>query len=244
MINILKKLYLIFSYYRRKKLSFLISISKNNIQNITKQNKIYNQDEYSKQILYEKWCRKGKWLLYDEGILLLLSIDPATNKEILSEDLIQKINNLKFHASDCVKKGLLSVINIDKSEYKWEVNPIDLYHWAMVSRINISDEFNTLMTFVTQSVKNPNNSFSTNNKNLVDEIYQFHKEVVLGATTSLLANSPDICRDNEGKIDITIIVKKIIENERHWFNGCESKLSESDMTNLIKQYIAMAKPIY
>ncbi len=244
MINILKKLYLIFSYYRRKKLSSSISISKNNIQNITKQNKIYNQDEYSKQILYEKWCRKGKWLLYDEGILLLLSIDPATNKEILSEDLIQKINNLKFHASDCVKKGLLSVINIDKSEYKWEVNPVDLYHWAMVSRINISDEFNTLMTFVTQSVKNPNNSFSTNNKNLIDDIYQFHKEVVLGATTSLLANSPDICRDNEGKIDITIIVKKIIENERHWFNGCESKLSESDMTSLIKQYIAMSKPIY
>ena len=93
MINILKKLYLIFSYYRRKKLSSSISISKNNIQNIKKQNKIYNQDEYSKQILYEKWCRKGKWLLYDEGILLLLSIDPA-NKETLSEDLIEKINNL------------------------------------------------------------------------------------------------------------------------------------------------------
>ena len=243
MINILKKLYLIFSYYRRKKLSSSISISKNNIQNITKQNKIYIQDEYSKQILYEKWCRKGKWLLYDEGILLLLSIDPA-NKETLSKDLIEKVNNLKFHASDCVKKGLLSVINIDKLEYKWEVNPVDLYHWAMVSRINISDEFNTLMTFVTQSVKNANNSFSTNNKNFVDEIYQFHKEVVLGATTSLLVNSPDICRNYEGKIDSTIIVKKIIENERHWFNGCESKLSESDMTSLIKQYIAMAKPIY
>ena len=30
MINILKKLYLIFSYYRRKKLSSSISISKNN----------------------------------------------------------------------------------------------------------------------------------------------------------------------------------------------------------------------
>ena len=104
MINILKKLYLIFSYYRRKKLPSSISISKNNIQNITKQNKIYNQDKYSKQILYEKWCRKGKWLLYDEGILLLLSIDPA-NKETLSEDLIEKINNLKFHASDCVKRA-------------------------------------------------------------------------------------------------------------------------------------------
>ena len=243
MINILKKLYLIFSYYRRKKLSSLISISKNNIQNITKQNKIYNQDEYSKKILYEKWCRKGKWLLYDEGILILLSIDPA-NKETLSEDLIEKINNLKFHASDCVKNGLLSVINIEKSEYKWEVNPVDLYHWAMVSRIKISDEFTTLITFVTQSVKNANNSFSTSNKNFIDEIYQLHKEVVLGATTSLLVNSPDICRNNEGQIDSTIIVKKIIENERHWFNGCESKLSESDMTGLIKQYIAMAKPIY
>lgn len=243
MINALKKLYLIFSYYRRKKLPSSISISKNNIQNITKQNKIYIQDKYSKQILYEKWCRKGKWLLYDEGILLLLSIDPA-NKQTLSEDLIEKISNLKFHASDCVKKGLLPVINIDKSEYKWEVNPVDLYHWAMVSRINISDEFNTLMTFVTQSVKNTNNSFSTNNKNFVDEIYQLHKEVVLGATTSLLVNSPDICRNNEGKIDSTVIVKKIIENERHWFNGCESKLSESDMTRLIKQYVAMSKLIY
>ena len=138
----------------------------------------------------------------------------------------------------------LTAYGIDKSEYKWKVNPVDLYHWAMVSRISIPDEFNILMTFVTQSVKNPNNSFSTNNENLIDEIYQLHKEVVLGATTSLLVNSPDICRNNEGKIDSTIIVKKIIENERHWFNGCESKLSESDMTSLIKQYIAMSKPIY
>lgn len=243
MINILKKLYLIFSYYRRKKILSSISISKKNIQNITKQNKIYNDDEYNKQVLYEKWCRKGKWLLYDEGILLLLSIDPA-NKETLSDNLMEKINNLEFHASDCVKKGLLSVINIDKSEHKWEVNPADLYRWAIVSRINIPDEFNTLMTFVTQSVKKPNNSFSDNNKNLIDEIYQTHKEVVLGATTSLLINSPDICRNNEGKIDSAIIVKKIIENERHWFNGCKSKLSETDMTSLIKQYIAMSKPIY
>ena len=173
MINILKKLYLIFSYYRGKKLSSSLLISKNNIQNITKQNKIYNQDEYSKKILYEKWCRKGKWLLYDEGILILLSIDPV-NKETLSEDLIEKINNLKFHARDCVKNGLLSVINIEKSEYKWEVNPVDLYHWAMVSRINIPDEFNRLMTFVTQSVKNTNNSFSTNNKNFISRISLNH----------------------------------------------------------------------
>ena len=241
MVNILKKLYSIFCNYRHKKTPS--SISKNNIQNITKKNKIYNHDKYSKQILYEKWCRKEKWLLYDEGILLLLSIDP-NNKETLSEDLVEKINNLKFHAGDCVKKALLSVINIDISEDKWEVNPVDLYRWAIVSRINIPDEFNTLMTFVTQSVKNPNNSFSNNNKNLIDEIYQLHKEVVLGATTSLLVNSPDICRNNEGKIDSAIIVKKIIEGERHWFNGRKSKLSESDMTSLIKHYIAMSKPNY
>ena len=67
MINFIKKLFLFIFDKDNKK------------QNNNLSNKIYNGDKINKQKLYEKWCKKEKWLLYNDGILLLLSIDPSKN---------------------------------------------------------------------------------------------------------------------------------------------------------------------
>lgn len=231
MINFLKNLY-------------LLVFNKNiKIESNLKSDNIYNEKKINKQKLFEEWCKKDKWLLQNEALLLLFSIDPSSS-DILDTNLIEKINSLKCHANDCVNKNLLSVINIDKPENEWEVRPIDLYQWATVSRINIPDEFNALMTFIVQSVKVADDNSLNNNQKLKDEIYQLHKEIILGATTSLLINSPEKCKDNRGIFDTKLIVEKIIQNEKQWFDNSKSKLSKPEMIKLINHYINMSKIMY
>ena len=210
------------------------------IENDIKSDKIYSEKKINKQKLYEEWCKKEKWLLHNEALLLLFSIDPSSS-DTLDANLLEKINSLKCHANDCVNKNLLPVINIEKPENEWEVRPIDLYQWATVSRISTPDEFNALMTFIVQSVKVVDDNSLNNNQKLKDKIYQLHKEVILGATTSLLINSPEKCKDNHGIFDAELIVEKIIQNEKQWFDNSKSKLSKPEMIKLINHYINMSK---
>ena len=226
------------------KLCLFIFNKNNKNQNKNLSNKIYNEDKINKQKLYEKWCKKEKWLLHSEGILLLLSINPSQNN-ILDNDLIEKVNDLKDHANECVKKNLLSVVDVKQPEDNWEVKPIDLYRWATISRIDIPDEFNTLMLFITKTIKvNSEDSSPINFGNSEDKLSQLENEIILGATISLLINSPEICRDKEGNIDCKVIVSKIIESKKHWFGNSKPKLSESNMVELIEKYVRMSKVLY
>ena len=81
---------------------------------------------------------------------------------------------------ECVKKNLLSVEDVNKPESSWEVKPIDLYRWATVSRISIPDEFNSLMIFITQTIKvNSEDSSPINFGNSEDKLSQLENEIIL-----------------------------------------------------------------
>ncbi len=201
---------------------------------------VYDADHLRLQKLYEKWICKEKWLLQKEGIPLLFGINPDTKES--SNDVLVKIEELRGHAEECVHKKLLSVINIDSSDGKWEVLPIDLYRWAMVSRIPVPDEFSTLIAFVIQTVKPEQNS---NFQTVVeqDAVLQKHKEIVMGAATSLLVNANEQCKNDKGQVSAISISRLIIENKQEWFGQDEPLLIESDMTEMINYYIKLTSPI-
>ena len=232
MINIINKLSLLF-FNRNNKTRNNITVHKN-----------CDDLKIKKQKLFEKWCKKEKWLLYNEGILLLLSINPS-EKQTLNEDLMNRVNELKNHANECIKKNLLSVVDIKKPENSWEVKPLDLYRWATISRIPIPDELSTLMMFITQTIKvsNQDNNL-VNYENSEDKLNQLEKEIILGAATSLLINSPEICRDNDGNIDCKVIVSKIIENKKYWFGECKLNISEKRMVNLLEKYARISEVLH
>ena len=222
------------------KLSSFLFNRNNSIKNNTILHKDYNEVKVNKQKLYEKWCKKEKWLLFNEGILLLLSVDPSKN-DILDDKIIKRVNDLKTHAMECVKKNLLSVEDVNKPESSWEVKPIDLYRWATVSRISIPDEFNSLMIFITQTIK-----VNSQDRNFVDfenseDKLHYENEIILGATMSFLINSSDICRNNDGDIDYKKVVRRIIENKKHWFGNDKPNISERRIINLIEKYVRISK---
>jgi len=201
---------------------------------------VYDEDHLRLQKLYEKWICKDKWLLQQEGIPLLFGINPDTNAS--GDDVSDKTEELWEHAQECVHKKLLSVVNIDNSADKWEVLPIDLYRWAMVSRISVPDEFSALIAFVIQTIKPVQNSHVQTEVE-VDAVLQKHKEIVMGAATSLLVNASEQCKNDKGKVIAINISRLIIENKQQWFGKDEALLDEPAMTKLIDDYIKLTSPI-
>ncbi len=239
-MSIATKIKALFSY--NAKTQKVSSASESNISMREREDKIYDRDKLSLQKLYEQWSCKESWKLYDEGIPLLFGLEPG-NKEVIDEELLSKIENLWEHAQECVQKKLLSVINSEKNKNEWEVRPVDLYCWGTVSRISMPDEFSNLMMFVSQTIK-PVASHSNIdiNESAQDTLYQKHREIVLGAATSLLVNASELCKNKKGSVVSNQIARNIIENEQQWFGEDRPLLTESTMTDLIEEYLKLTRP--
>jgi hypothetical protein len=208
-----------------------------------REDKIFEKETLSLQKLYEQWSCKESWVLYDEGIPLLFGVSPDY-KRSADDELSSKIESLWEHAQECVNKKLLPILNAENPKEQWEVRPIDLYSWGTISRITMPDEFSMLMTFVAQTIKpvetQSNSNLSENSK---DILYQKHREIVLGAATSLLVNAPELCKNKKGRIVTSNIAKNIIENEDQWFGNERPMLAETAMTDLINEYLKLTEPV-
>ena len=235
-MNILKKIKR--RIFNNKSANDPSQMNKTTISMLEREKIIYGEDKITQQRLYEKWSSKDKWLLYSEGMPLLFGIAPGIN--LSSEDEITgKIEDLWKHAKDCVHQRLLSVINKDLPEHEWEVKPVDLYCWATVSRINVPQELSALMAFVVQTIKSTEIKYKPDidNNKVEDTNYQRHKELTLGATISILINTPELCQNKKGNIVSRKIVNQIIENEKIWFADEKPLLAQSAMEDLINQYL-------
>ena len=67
----------------------LISDKKNSSKKITTIQNISNSHYVNKQKLFEYWCQKEEWLLFNEGIPLLFSIDPDKKIILMKSYLIK-----------------------------------------------------------------------------------------------------------------------------------------------------------
>ena len=207
-----------------------------------REEKVFEKEILNLQKLYEKWSCKEEWFLYNEGIPLLFGVEPGSKN--IDKALSTKIESLWDHAQDCINKNLLTVINKEKPAVEWQVRPLDLYSWGTVSRIPMPEEFSLLMSFVAQTIKptriQPEHAVSENNQDL---LYQKHREIILGAATSLLVNAPELCKNKKGKVVSNLIAKNILENEEQWFADDRPMLAETAMTDLIEEYLKLTRPV-
>ena len=229
-----------FSFIRKNKPVSAVSVDK--ISMSEREEKVFGEGKLTLQKLYETWSCKEQWLLFDEGIPLLFGLEPGFS-ETLDDDVENKIDSLRTHAQECVQKKLLPVINIDMPESEWQVSPVDFYCWATVSRISMPEELSRLMTFVVQTVKLSEVAPDSNQKgSKEDMLYQKHREIVLGAATSLLVNTTELCKNKKGRVVSNKIARLIMENEDLWFGNDRPLLTEVSITDLIDEYLKIRKP--
>ena len=202
---------------------------------------IYGREKIELQMLYENWVVKDTWLLKHEAMPLLSGVNPESNVLLLPSDLQKNIEQLWFHAKNCVDQGLLRIINPEKNEEDWRVNPLDVYCWARISRIELPDVFSMLMEFVSKTIKQQDlqqkSYIDTDNVEHDYENFDQNRERVLGIALALLAAYPEKCRNSRGKVKVDKIVNLINEKGEFWLGNENLNLSTTVVRDLIGKWL-------
>lgn len=106
-----------------------------------------------RQRFYEGWAAHETWLIYDEGLCLLLGRDPED--AALSEDseFLQQRQSFWEHLQHCVSQRVPPVVrNPAESSKHWRAEPVELYRWAVAARVPMPEELETLLTFISMTV--------------------------------------------------------------------------------------------
>jgi len=200
---------------------------------------IYGKEKMNQQLLYERWVVKDTWNLRDEALPLLYGIDPGTyvkgSDSCAAEEAIQ---GLWQHAQQCIEHDLLPVTNREHHADDWKVEPLAIYQWAVISRMQLPEPFVTLMDFIGRTVKKPSSSpvpAHGPDGGQISAAFDEDREKVLGMALAVLAKTPERCRNAEGKVAAELIIKVMKEQPR--FQDHSGKLADGAIRDLLNKYL-------
>ena len=200
---------------------------------------IYGHENIRLQKVYEKWTVRENWLIKTEGIPLILGYDP---ENINTGYPAQAADDLWSHAQKCVQKGLLQIDNVEKNPDLWTSSPFEIYKWATVSRIELPEMLNNLMSFIVSTIPSDRDNTGSNNldnsrDNVQTDKPQVRNEAILGMALALLAACPDKCRDEHGSIRTEKIVKLIESKHEFWTGKDNLSFSSEEMADVLNRWL-------
>ena len=204
---------------------------------------IYGQEKITLQKLYEKWTVRDAWLIRYEGIPLILGYDPESRDADLP---VQAADELWIHAQKCVEKGLLHVNNIEQTPDLWTSSPVEIYKWATVSRIELPELFNNLMSFIVNTLQSNRGGSDitrdeTGRVNSQPGNSRNHGETVLGIAFALLAANPEKFRDENGNLQPEQIVALIKKKHEFWTGEEKLDLSTDEIADILTRWLATVR---
>lgn len=194
---------------------------------------VYGEDQIRQQKFYEAWVTKTSWHLKREAIPILLSRDPQQYSD-KAYHVDQHHDDLWRHARHCIDQGLLPVLNKEAVAGEWRVDPVAMYKWATISRLEIPEQLSALMAFVISATKEKVDD------NVTDQLgtsSQGEKEQILGAVLAVLVNYPKFCSSNEGQLQAQDIFALIKEHEKKLFGESPPDLSAAIVSDIINQWV-------
>lgn len=204
---------------------------------------IYGEEKLQQQLLYERWAVKDTWHLRTEALPLLLGMDPdkyKKNNNSLADE--EAIKGLWRHATQCIEHGLLHVTNRAQKTANWQVEPIDIYQWAVISRLQVPEPLVAIMEFVGRSVKKSETSgvraFALTpgmDGGRISSAFDADREKVLGMALAVLAAFPEKCRNENGEIMAELITTVCKEQFR--MQGQQPQLADGAMIDLIHKWL-------
>lgn len=111
------------------------------------------QDRLERQHFYEKWVARENWLVYTEGLPLLLGYDPQAGDLEQDDEYRQQRQIFWEHLQLCVHQRLApALVNPAENPAGWRAAPVELYRWAVAARVPMPDELDTLLSFVSSTI--------------------------------------------------------------------------------------------
>lgn len=112
------------------------------------------KDKLERQYFYERWASLESWQIYYQGLPLLLGRDPDDSDIHNDTDFISQRIELWEHLKHCVQRKVSPIIlnPADQSE-NWMAEPVELYRWAIAARLDVPEELDALLTFISATIK-------------------------------------------------------------------------------------------
>ncbi len=195
------------------------------------------QNTSEHQLLYEHWLKKELWLLRGEGLPLLLGLHPTEGTDAIDPTLSEQLSTLWEHARQCVQKRLLQVSDPTLPPEQWQVEPLALYRWAVVSGCSMPQELTNLAEFIMRTIPSSTTAMDDTlpQQNAEAEYLIDEQRKVLAAAFCLLANHRDRCGTAEHQVDVKRLVTLISEDPGHWLNSPSPALSDAAMEELLQR---------
>ena len=205
---------------------------------------IYGAEKMDRQLLYEHWAVKDTWHLRDEALPLLCGIDPDFYKNSsagLIED--EAIKELRLHARQCIEHDLLRVVNREQDADDWRVEPLGIYQWAVISRLQLPAPLVAIMEFIGRTVKKSPQSaahLETPDGRHLSSALDKDREKVLGLALATLAARPEQCRNADGVVTAEQLVET--SNALFFLQKHTLKLADGAMLDLIDKWLKVKPP--
>lgn len=200
-----------------------------------------------RQQFYENWATRESWLVYDEGLCLLLGRDP--DDQVLSQDgeFVDQREVFWEHLQYCVTQRVPPIlVNPAADSKNWRVEPVELYRWAIAARVPMPPELDAMLAFISSTVparpaiqpQAENSDESTDNsESLVrEQVLSIMLSLSLQAEQNATQASPDEMRDR--------ILAELYAGSRRYFNSDEPPLSRPALHDLLDRSLENAGLIH
>jgi len=112
------------------------------------------KDKLERQYFYEKWASQQSWQIYSQGLPLLLGRDPEDTELANDIDFIRQQSELWEHLKRCVERKVSPIIlNPAEDPEKWQAEPVEVYRWAIAARLDVPEELDALLTFISSTIQ-------------------------------------------------------------------------------------------
>lgn len=206
------------------------------------------KDRLERQYFYEQWACHENWNIYNQGIPLLLGRDP--DDPALPEDLefVQQRQELWQHLQKCVERRVSPQLkNPAETAENWQAEPVEIYRWAIAARLDIPEELDGLLSFISMTIspssivnQDDNTSGEWNEENL----HVLAREQVLSAMLSLCLQAYHQSSGDNAETIRDFVLNNIYAKSERFFGQDEPPLSRPALHDLIDRSLEMTGLIH
>ena len=206
------------------------------------------KDRLERQYFYENWACHETWQVHEEGIPLLLGRDPGDSALAEDTDFVQQREELWEHLQRCVQRQVSpQLINPAEDPSLWRAGPVELYRWAVAARIEVPEELDSLLSFISMTVKPETvtgSDYAETANESMENSQLLAREQILSVMLSLCIQAYHRS-SNEGPESIrSYILENIYAKSEQFFDQSEPPLSRPALHDLIDRSLEMAGMIH
>ncbi len=191
-------------------------------------------DIVTQQKFYEHWLNRDKLNLREDGMPLLLGVDPEDWPMLRNREPLRSSEEIAWGSMQISVRSYNEprVLNRNAPEDLWEVKTNDLYAWVKQTAIGVPEPLEQLMQFMATVGGGETAEETVSNANPAA------REQVLGGAVRALAQLPEQCRGPGGKVNAEYIHAVLERQNVSWFGLARPDLSARQIIAIIDRYLS------